>query len=149
MFPSAETISHHGTIFRDFEHTEKKRSGRARSIESIYNFLTKPLSIRIWYWLKKQDISLQIYRWTIILRLLAFKRVTKKKGLTKVNATVFGVVQLDITRASCLRVSVEAEETDASRAVIKSAATPTILNWEGDQTRRAMLNANFNNVSFI
>ena len=51
----------------------------------------------------------------------------KRKTRTNVNATVLGVVQLDITLANCWRFcSTEAEETAASRAMTKNP-TATIV----------------------
>ena len=57
---------------------------------------------------------------SIILKWLWKK---EKKTLTKVNATVLGVVQLDITLASW-RFCIEAEDTAASRTITKN---PTVI----------------------
>lgn len=48
------------------------------------------------------------------------KKKEEKEAFTKVNATVLGTVQLDITAgSSCWRFCIEAEETAASRAMTK------------------------------
>ena len=52
----------------------------------------------------------------------------ERKRLTKVNATVLGTVQLDITLASCWRLCIEAEEPAASKAMTKKNPTATIVD---------------------
>ena len=54
-------------------------------------------------------------------------KLKERETLTKVNATVLGVVQLDITLASWRFCSIEAEETAASRAMTRNP-TATILD---------------------
>ena len=66
---------------------------------------------------------------------VSIKRTLKeKKTLTKVNATVLGVVQLDITLASW-RFCIEADETAASRATTKNP-TVTIVVEESDEHQK-------------
>jgi hypothetical protein len=60
-------------------------------------------------------------------RIVSLQRTKEEKEtLTKVSATVFGTVQLDITRASW-RCCIEAAETATRRAVTKSPAV-TMVN---------------------